>query len=68
VALGTIRKRVQFLWQSSKFHEVTHQQVAIGESTCAGRFFTAPAGHGGTALMEVGELSSIALERCDTAR
>ena len=47
---------------------INEHQVAIGESTCAGKFYTAPAGHGGTALMEIGELSSIALERCDTAR
>lgn len=45
-------------------------QVAIGESTCSGRFWTKPRGveGGGKALMEIGELSSIALERCMTAR
>jgi len=45
-------------------------QVAIGESTCSGRFWTKPRGvpNGGQALLEIGELSSIALERCRTAR
>jgi len=43
-------------------------QVAIGESTCAARFFTRPINHGGSALLEIGELSAVALERCDSAR
>ncbi len=44
-------------------------QVAIGESTCSGRFWAKPKGvDGGTALLEIGELSAIALERCKTAR
>ena len=45
-------------------------QVAIGESTCSGRFWTRPRGveGGGEALLEIGELSAIALERCMTAR
>lgn len=44
-------------------------QVAIGESTCSGRFWAKPKGvDGGQALLEVGELSAIALERCATAR
>jgi hypothetical protein len=47
---------------------VSWLQVAIGESTCSGRFWTKPVGQGGKALMEIGELSSIALERCTTAR
>ncbi len=43
--------------------------MAIGESTCSGRFWAKPKGiDGGKALLEVGELSAIALERCATAR
>eukprot|EP01038_Epipyxis_sp_PR26KG_P011223 gene11223-15063_t len=45
-------------------------QVAIGESTCAAKFFAAPIGPSGNgkALLEVSELSQIALERCKTAK
>jgi dipeptidase len=42
--------------------------VAIGESTCAAKFWAAPKTQGGSAMMEVGELSQIALERTKTAR
>mmetsp|Transcript_27697 Transcript_27697/g.30243 ORF Transcript_27697/g.30243 Transcript_27697/m.30243 type:complete len:693 (-) Transcript_27697:307-2385(-) len=42
--------------------------VAIGESTCAAKFYAAPVSDGGKALFEVGELSQIALERTKTAR
>jgi dipeptidase len=47
---------------------LNEHQVAIGESTCSGRFWTKPVSQGGEALLEISELSSIALERCDTAR
>lgn len=47
---------------------INEHQVAIGESTCSGRFWTKPVGRGGKALLELGELTSIALERCTTAR
>lgn len=43
-------------------------QVAMGESTCAARFWAAPPQAGGKARMEVREMSKIALERCKTAR
>jgi len=43
-------------------------QVAMGESTCAARFWSAPVSAGGKANIEVKELSKIALERCKTAR
>ena len=43
-------------------------QVSIGESTC-GSVLTTTAGYkGGHALLEAGELSRIALERCKTAK
>jgi dipeptidase len=44
-------------------------QVAIGESTCASKLWAAPIGTGkGKALLEVAELSQIALERGQSAR
>ncbi len=43
-------------------------QLAMGESTCAARFWAAPPVAGGKARMEVREMSKIALERCKTAR
>ena len=42
--------------------------VAIGESTCAARFTAKPTSAGGSARIEVREMSRIALERCETAR
>lgn len=47
---------------------MNEHQVAIGESTCSGRFWTKPISQGGKALFEISELSSVALERCKTAR
>ena len=43
-------------------------QVAIGESTCAARFWAAPTTAGGKALLEIRELSRLALERTKTAK
>lgn len=43
-------------------------QVAIGESTCAARFWAAPTTAGGKAQIEVREMSRLALERTKTAR
>lgn len=42
--------------------------VAIGESTCASRFWAAPTIAGGKASIEIREMSKIALERAKTAR
>lgn len=42
--------------------------VGIGESTCAARFTAAPASAGGRALLDVRELTRLALERTSTAR
>lgn len=47
---------------------MNEHQVAIGQSTCAARFYAAPVLVGGRALLDVGELSQIALERSKTAR
>jgi dipeptidase len=51
---------------------MNEHQVGIGESTCAAKLWAAPAGFkglkNGTALLEVNELSQIALERTTTAR
>lgn len=47
---------------------MNEHQVAIGESTCAAKLYAAPISDGGKALLEVSELSQIALERSRTAR
>mmetsp|Transcript_4731 Transcript_4731/g.6492 ORF Transcript_4731/g.6492 Transcript_4731/m.6492 type:complete len:670 (+) Transcript_4731:1-2010(+) len=47
---------------------MNEHQVAIGESTCASKFWAAPVTAGGFARIEVREMSKIALERCTTAR
>jgi len=47
---------------------MNEHQVAIGESTCSAKLVAAPAGAaGGKALLDVVELSQIALERSKTA-
>ncbi len=43
-------------------------QVAIGESTCAAKFWAAPTTAGGKAMIEAREMTRIALERSTTAR
>jgi dipeptidase len=47
---------------------MNEHQVAIGESTCAAKLFAAPLTQGGKALLEISELSQIALERSKTAQ
>lgn len=47
---------------------INEHQVAIGESTCASRFWGTPVTAGGKAKIEVNEMSRIALERTTTAR
>eukprot|EP01041_Mallomonas_annulata_P001289 gene1289-2493_t len=47
---------------------MNEHQVAIGESTCAAKFWAAPTSAGGKAQLEVRELSRLALERTRTAR
>jgi dipeptidase len=47
---------------------MNEHQVAIGESTCAARFWAAPTSAGGKAQIEVRQMSQIALERTTTAR
>ncbi|CAM9296526.1 unnamed protein product, partial [Ectocarpus fasciculatus] len=51
---------------------MNEHQVGMGESTCAAKLWAAPAGYkgikNGTALLEINELSQIALERSRTAR
>jgi dipeptidase len=47
---------------------VASLQVAIGESTCASKLWAPPVGYGGHALLEVSELSQLALERGRSAR
>ena len=48
---------------------LNEHQLGIGESTCSARTVGRPGdGTNGTALFWVGELSHVAMERCDTAR
>ncbi len=47
---------------------MNEHQVAIGESTCAARFWAAPTSAGGKAMIETREMSKIALERSTNAR
>lgn len=47
---------------------MNEHQVAIGESTCAARFWGAPIIAGGKAMLEARELTKIALERSTTAK
>lgn len=42
--------------------------LGISESTCSAHFVAAPVGRGGEALLDVAELSRIAMERCGGAR
>ena len=53
----------------SAYGIMNENQVSIGESTCTAKIFAAPLGiDGGKALLEVSELTQIALERSKTAR
>lgn len=47
---------------------MNEHQVAIGESTCAAIFWSAPVTANGSARIDVREMSKIALERSKTAR
>ena len=65
VEYGTSRT---FAYVDGAYGMMNEHQVAIGESTCGARITALPIALGGTALLEARELSSIALERCATAR
>lgn len=47
---------------------MNEHQVAIGEGTCGSKLWALPVFAGGKAMMDVSELTRIALERCSTAR
>ncbi len=47
---------------------MNEHQVAIGESTCAARFFGVPVTYGGKAHIEINEMTRLGLERGKTAR
>ena len=59
---------VTFGYHEGNYGIINEKQLAIGESTCSGRFVAAARGNGGDALFCVNELSRIAMERCATAR
>lgn len=52
----------------SSYGLMNENQVSIGESTCPAIFASKPVSDGGKALLDVSELSKIALERATTAR
>ncbi|RLO06020.1 hypothetical protein DYB28_003154 [Aphanomyces astaci] len=47
---------------------MNEHQLGIGESTCTSKLWTKPVSQGGKALLDITELSRIALERSKTAR
>jgi dipeptidase len=47
---------------------MNEKQLAIGESTCSAPFHSKPVHAGGKALLDVAELTRIAMERASTAR
>ena len=57
-----------FGYHEGNYGIINEKQLAIGESTCSGRFVASAAGNGGAALFCVNELSRVAMERCATAR
>ena len=46
---------------------MNEHQLAIGESTCGGALIARPVSEGGEALVDVQEMTRVALERCRTA-
>lgn len=56
----------------SMYGILNEKQVGMGESTCASKLYAAPVGPSGggngKALLDISELSQIALERSSTAR
>ena len=57
-----------FGYHEGNYGIINSKQLAIGESTCSGRFVANARGNGGDALFCVNELSRVAMERCATAR
>lgn len=57
-----------FALYESGYGIMNEHQVGIGESTCAGKLWAPPTTAGGKAMIEVREMSRIALERSRTAR
>jgi dipeptidase len=57
-----------FGYHEGNYGIINSKQLAIGESTCSGRFVANSVGNGGEALFCVNELSRVAMERCETAR
>ena len=57
-----------FGYHEGNYGIINEKQLAIGESTCSGRFVANARGNGGDALFCVNELSRVAMERCATAR
>jgi len=68
-ALGTIPQvEHTYSYVDAVYGIMNEKQLAMGESTCSGKFFAYPPSAGGKALFDVAELSRVAMERCATSR
>ncbi|CAK5046732.1 unnamed protein product [Aphanomyces euteiches] len=68
-AIGSIPQVEQTYGYIEGVHGIMNEhQLGFGESTCGARLWTKPISEGGKALLDITELSRIALERTKTAR
>jgi len=68
-ALGEIPEvNHTFAYLDGDYGIQNEHQLAMGESTCGALLHAVPTFDGGDALLEMSELSRIAMERCKTAR
>jgi dipeptidase len=63
-----VRETYALIETGAGYALLNEKMVAIGESTCIARFASLPVSDGGKALLDVSELSKIALERSATAK
>jgi dipeptidase len=71
VAIGEVPevpKTFALLESGAGYALLNERGVGVGESTCIAVFASRPVSGGGKAMLDVSELSRIALERCGTAR
>jgi dipeptidase len=68
-SIGSIPEAAEtYAYIDGAYGIINEHQVAIGESTCPARFYSKPRSQGGEALLDVAELSRLALQRTKTAR
>lgn len=69
--LGTVpedRRKYTIIEAGTSYGLANSAGVGISESTCIAKFVAAPKGMGGEALLDISELSKIALERAGSAK